>query len=49
MDEIIAPKHVELIKIINKLLLHLIGYLYHCITDIRYFVWVRNLTVFVMK
>ena len=30
------PKHVELIEIINKLLLlHLVGCLYHCISDAR--------------
>ena len=29
-------KHVELIGIINKpLLLHLLGYLYYCISDVR--------------
>ena len=36
MGEIIAPKYVELIGIINKpLLLHLVGCLYYCINDAR--------------
>jgi len=34
-DRNYRPKHVELIEIINKLLLHLVGCLYYCINDAR--------------